>query len=246
MQWDSGPRFRSRSVSTDIAAYLEQLIRSGQIRPGEKIPPEREIAENFGVSRTSVRQALHELTLKGLTDRKPGRGTVVTAVDPRAGTLMDSLEQEARQLSEITDLRQVIEPAVASRAAERVEPNVARQLEEMLSRAESVAGAAESTELDEQFHLLLAHATGNPLLVAIVEVLNDWTADVRRQSHSTPEGRAQSSAGHQRILEAIKSHNLSLASEEMLKHISDVEKIVASSNSRPEAEAMGNQADLAD
>lgn len=236
IDWDSGPSFHSKSVSTDIAAYLEQLIRTGQIRPGEKIPPEREIAENFGVSRTSVRQALHELTLKGLTDRKPGRGTVVTHPDPRAGTLVDSLAQADRQLFEVTDLRQVIEPAVASRAAERVTPSVLKQLEDVLIKTMDVSSPSESADLDEQFHILLANATDNPLLVALVELLKDWMADVRRESHSTSAGREASLAGHQRIYRAVKAQDLDQAAAAMCDHITDVEQIVAIRKSAPKTD----------
>ncbi|WP_454810684.1 FadR/GntR family transcriptional regulator [Paenarthrobacter nitroguajacolicus] len=226
IDWAPAAGIRGRSVSADIASHLEQLILTGQVRPGEKIPPEREIAEKLGVSRTSVRQAIHELTLKGLTDRKPGKGTVVTALDSKAGSLLNALSQEDRQLFQVTDLRQVVEPAVAHRAAERVTPAILQQLEDVLIRTLDVSTADESAELDEHFHLLVAHATQNPLLVALVELMKEWMTEVRHESHVTKVGREASLAGHQRIYRAIKANDAEQAESAMRDHISDIEQVV--------------------
>lgn len=245
IDWALATGIRGRSVSADIAAYLEQLILTGQVRPGEKIPPEREIAERLGVSRTSVRQAIHELTLKGLTDRKPGKGTIVTPLDSKAGTLLNALAQEGHQLSQVTDLRQVVEPAVASRAAERVTPAILQQLEDVLIRTLDASTADESAALDEHFHLLVAHATQNPLLVALVELMKDWMSEIRHESHLTKAGREASLSGHQRIYRAIKANDPSQAEAAMRHHIAEIEHVVAQAKDRSESSELPVQQDSA-
>ncbi|MGR0162288.1 FadR/GntR family transcriptional regulator [Paenarthrobacter nitroguajacolicus] len=151
---------------------------------------------------------------------------MVTALDSKAGSLLNALSQEDRQLYQVTDLRQVVEPAVAHRAAERVTPAILQQLEDVLIRTLDVSTADESAELDEHFHLLVAHATQNPLLVALVELMKEWMTEVRHESHVTKVGREASLAGHQRIYRAIKANDAEQAESAMRDHISEIEQVV--------------------
>ncbi|WP_084144883.1 FadR/GntR family transcriptional regulator [Amycolatopsis jejuensis] len=226
IEW-SGAGLRPSSMSTEVAAYLEQLIVTGEIQVGEKVPPEREIAAKLGVSRSTVRQAMHELTLKGLTDRKPGRGTVVLGPGASVGSLLGALNQAEREPMQVTDLRQVVEPSVASRAALRATPADLRQLERACDEVREGISAAESVRLDEKFHLLVARATQNPLLVSMVEVMQDWLGELRRESHATASGRRSSHAGHRRILEAIRAGDPEAAEAAMHEHISGIGDLVA-------------------
>ena len=225
IEWSSAG-LRPSSVSTEVAAYLEQLIVSGEIPVGGKVPPEREIAEKLGVSRSTVRQAMHELTLKGLTDRKPGRGTVVLGPGASVQSLLGTLNQTQREPLQVTDLRQVVEPSVASRAAERATPADIRQLEKVLGDVHDGIKAAESVRLDERFHLLVAHATQNPLLVSMVEVMQEWLSELRRESHATAVGRRSSHDGHRKILEAVRAGDAAAAESAMREHIASIGNLV--------------------
>lgn len=222
----SGAGLRTSSVSAEVAAYLQHLISSGQVQAGEKLPPEREIADKLEVSRTSVRQAMLELTLKGLTERKPGRGTVVLQPNPGVGTLLGSLTKTDRHLLHTVDLRQVIEPSVAERAAERATPADVARLTELVEGSAVDLSPAESAQLDQQFHEAVAHATQNPLLIALIDLMRDWLSVVREESHSTAEGRVASMQGHQRILAAIRAGDSPAALNAMREHVDEIGRLV--------------------
>ena len=213
-------------VSTEVAAYLEQLILSGQVSAGDKLPPEREIAQRLGVSRTSVRHAMVELTLKGLTDRKPGRGTIVLEPSPRVVELLGVMRQAERQMLHIIDLRQVIEPSIAERAAAGATHADLALMQRLLQQSTPDLDPADSARLDEEFHEAVARATQNPLLTALVGLMRDWLCVVREESHATREGRVASIRGHQQILAAIQAGDPPAALNAMHEHIKEIGLVV--------------------
>lgn len=220
---------RATSVSTEIVSFLEELLRTGGLRPGDRLPPEREIATQLGVSRASVRDAMHELALKGLTERRPGRGTVVLDTTSNVSPLLGALQEGERRFVEIADLRQVCEPSVAERAAERATDADLLRLDDTLRRSSADLGVRAAVLLDEEFHSRIAEAAQNPLLVALVDVMHDWLRDFRRSSHSTRAGRAKSIEGHLRIHTAVRARDAQAAYAAMREHISDISKLVADS-----------------
>ncbi|MDV3127912.1 FadR family transcriptional regulator [Mycobacterium sp. 21AC1] len=222
----SGAGLNASMVSTEVATYLEKLIATGEVRPGEKLPPEREIAEKLGVSRTSVRHAMVQLQMKGLADRKPGRGTVVLEPNSQVGALLGALNQADREMLHIVDLRHVVEPSIAARAAERSTAADLLRMRQILGTSSGDLSPDESLRLDEEFHQAVARATQNPLLVALVEQMKHWISASRHGSHATREGREASIAGHQRILAAIQGGDPAQAFIAMDEHIQDVGQIV--------------------
>ncbi|HEX6444394.1 MAG TPA: FadR/GntR family transcriptional regulator [Streptosporangiales bacterium] len=225
---------RATSVSTEIVSFLEQLLRSGGLRPGDRLPPEREIAAQLGVSRASVRDAMHELALKGLTERRPGRGTVVLDTTSNVSPLLGALQEGERRFVEITDLRQVCEPSVAERAAERATSADLLRLDDTLRRSSPDLGVRAAVLLDEEFHSRIAEATQNPLLVALVDVMQGWLHDFRRSSHATRAGRAKSIEGHRRIHAAVQARDAQAAYAAMREHIADISALVADTERKPD------------
>lgn len=226
VDWSPG-NLRPRSVSGEVAIFLEQQIRAGDIAPGDKLPPERELAVRLGVSRTSVRQAMQELTLKGLTDRKPGRGTVVVNREsPLETSLLSAISPEDRSLRQVTDLRQAIETTVAERAAVRATKSDLANMAASLDRAHEDLSPDESLRLDEEFHRLVARATQNSLLVTLIDATGTWLVDVRRHSHTTSEGRRASLNGHRRILKAIAEGDADAARTAMAEHVAEVSRVI--------------------
>lgn len=222
----SGVNTRGVSVSTEVAAYLERLVHAGELAPGDRLPPEREIAQRLGVSRASVRDAMHELALKGLAERRPGRGTVVLDKGDHVSPLLGALSQPRRRLVEVADLRQVCEPSVAERAAERATRGDLLRLDDTLRRSSPDLGVTAAVKLDEEFHSQVAQATQNPLLVALVDVMHDWLRDFRRSSHSTRKGRSASIDGHRRIYQAVTAGDQEEAYAAMRDHIADIARLV--------------------
>ncbi|MET1082861.1 MAG: GntR family transcriptional regulator, partial [Burkholderiales bacterium] len=191
-----------QSLSVLLAAHFEGLIATGEIAPGTKLPSERELATSMSVSRSSLREAMHELESKHLISRVQGRGTVV--LGPMAGVekllAMSAGDTDQKYAAE---LRAILEPSVASLAAYRATPASLLQLRDVLDKSHENLLQAESLRLDVEFHLLLARAAQNPLLTALHTMASDWTSEVRQHSHTTKEARRISVVGHRVIFDAV-------------------------------------------
>lgn len=202
-----------------LTAAIEGLLVSGLLQPGEKLLPERQFAAMFGLSRSTVREAIHELELKGTVERRPGRGTLVRPVSTTQHQLLGTLEGSARSSLQVHDLRSVIEPEVALRAALRATPADLLQMEQILVASQGELTPERSVELDVLFHAAVAGATQNPLLSALVNTTAEWIAGVRSASHQSGEGRARSLAGHWQIFEAISAKDPQGAQAAMAEHL---------------------------
>jgi GntR family transcriptional repressor for pyruvate dehydrogenase complex len=217
------------TVFDSISADLERLILNGEIAVGARLPPERELASLLGVSRPSLREALRELELKGLIDRRPGRGTIVG--DPHRATLSGGLlalvDLPERTLLEIMDLRAAIEPPIAARAAGRATRGDFRGLEKVLARMDEETDPQGTAEIDVEFHYRIARAAHNPLLVKLVELTSEWMKSSRHRGFQTTRRRSASIAGHREILAAIKRHDPDGAAVAMAEHIQEVTSILS-------------------
>jgi GntR family transcriptional repressor for pyruvate dehydrogenase complex len=211
---------------------LERVLQQGQLPAGARLPSERELAAQLGVSRASIREAIHELTLKGRLERRPGRGTVVVSAD--GGGLGDSLlgvmAPERREIRSILDFREAIEPPITSRAALRATPADLRSLAAAIGEMERAGSQADYATLDRRFHSLVARATHNPLLWRIVEVTADWMASIRQDTLQSPERQTASLAGHRAILDAIVRHDPAAAATATVEHVRSIGSIVAAAN----------------
>jgi len=220
--------FVNRNISGQIADHLEKLIMTGVLKPGERLPAERVLAERFKVSRTSIREALSELESKQLIERVQGRGS--TVLDPMSNTrkLAAMLESTDIELQNATELRESLEPRIAAFAAQRALPTHLAALQGILEKeADESLSQAQSMKLDIQFHLLLAHATGNKLLLTILQFTFKCTEHVRELSHQTPTGRRISHMGHQAVFEAVSSSDAQAAEHAMERHLADVHDVSA-------------------
>jgi DNA-binding FadR family transcriptional regulator len=216
---------RPHNVSVGIAAHFEGLIATGGLAAGERLPSERELAVTLGVSRSSLREAMHELETKHLIERKPGRGTTVLGRSAGVDELL-LLEAGASDLEHAVELRLIIEPSVASLAATRATPANILQLQEVLDKAHENVAQAESLRLDVEFHLLLAQAAQNPLLATLQSLASEWTGEVRKRSHASREGRRLSVGGHDAILRAVLAQDALAARAAMEEHLRDVRGII--------------------
>lgn len=226
---------RVRSVSTELAAHFEKLITSGKLKAGERLPSERDLAATMQVSRASLRQAMFELESKNLISRRHGSGSVVSEPTARVTELYGELAGIDAELSNATELRDVVEPRIAGFAALRATDSNLLQLEEVLAQSNENLDAEESLRLDKEFHLLLAHAAQNPLLVTLCEMTSGWTQSVRSLSHTTRAGRRASIDGHEEILRAVARHDAVAATVAMELHLHAVREIIQHVHQNPEA-----------
>ncbi|MFD4554044.1 FadR/GntR family transcriptional regulator [Streptomyces sp. NPDC058469] len=216
---------RSLNVSQEIVAHIETLISDGSLEPGAKLPPERELAQVLNVSRVSLREAMHELEVKRVVERKPGRGTILLEVPSHAQALYDEMPESDRTLRDVAELRETIEPKFAQLAAERATRATIHALEQVLEKSGRELSQEESLKADISFHMLLAQASQNPLMVALNTLANTWTESVRSFSHETSEARRASHEGHQLIFDAVQNGDGAAARDAMLAHLTDVAEL---------------------
>jgi GntR family transcriptional repressor for pyruvate dehydrogenase complex len=215
-----------RKLTDTLAARLESLIENGRLAPGTRVPPERELASMFNVSRAAMREALTQLVLKGLIDRRPGRGTVVIDRSSDQTRALTS-NQWTADIADALDFRRVIEPAIAANAARRATRADVIRLEEVVRFMEHDDSASGFVQLDRTFHDLIARACHNPLLVTLISLAADWMEKTRPLALQTAERRARSREAHREIYRAIAEANPAGAEQAMAEHIASVADLLA-------------------
>ena len=184
-------------LSESVAARIEEMIVAGRLAPGQRLPAERELAERLGVSRGLAREAIQELQLKGLVVRRPGRGTHVRAPHRSEFTraIGGYLSEAEREVTELLDFREALEPPIAARAAERARAADIATLRRVSDLLDAETDPARAATLDARFHLAIARATHNSVLVTLVETSMEALNQTRRENLQTPARRRMSRAG---------------------------------------------------
>ena len=214
-------------IHEEAVRQIRELINQGKLKAGDQLPSERELAETFKVSRTSVREALRALESKDLIVTRTGMGTFIA--DQPAESLVTSLASlmtEAKDgLADIFEMRKLIEPQIAGLAAERANEEDIRGLGRILeTQREQIARGATGVEADTEFHFSIGKATQNQALQRLISGLMDLLSDSREESLQ-PAGRNEASlASHQHILAAIEKHDQEAARAAMFHHIDQVER----------------------
>jgi GntR family transcriptional repressor for pyruvate dehydrogenase complex len=212
-----------------VAQQIKEMMRDGLLKPGDRLPAERELAETFRVSRSSLRDAIRVLEVMGLVAPRQGEGTIVCDVSAESlmSPLSSMLLHKRELVSELLDLRRMIEPPLAGRAAIRATPDEISRLEDILGRQKKKVDRGElAVEEDAEFHYAIAEAAKNTVVLRVVDVFMDLLRESRARSLQV-QGRLQKSfAGHQRIFRAIKRHKAAAAEIAMRQHIQEIEKIV--------------------
>lgn len=235
MDWTTLGQSTTLSVPERLSVDIERLILEGELAPGDRLPPERELAELLGVSRVSIREALRELENRGLVDRKPGRGTIVLKPGERSRVGDEALDAVANlrpELHDIMELRAIVEPPIARITASRATPRDLAQLRELVEAMESESASDRYAELDRAFHQSIAQYAHNPLLELINEQIATQIAPSRAGRYQTQERRAISSAAHRRIYEAIAGRDGDLAEHEARAHVLDISQQIARAQER--------------
>ena len=219
---------RRDKVYEGVAKQIERLILK-KLKPGDKLPSERELAESLGVSRSSIRDAIRSLELMGMVEPRQGAGTIVREISSESlvNPLANVIKRKEELIGELLDFRKMLEPQLAARAATRVSPDEITEMEEILNRQEhKLQGGESGVGEDSEFHYAVALASGNSVVLKVLDTLMDLLRGSRERSLQA-EGRGRYSlAGHRRILAAIKKHDSEAAKTAMRRHIEEVEEIV--------------------
>jgi GntR family transcriptional repressor for pyruvate dehydrogenase complex len=231
MQIAAKPDFetiRKNKVYEEVARQIQRLILE-KLHPGDKLPAERELAEMFGVSRSSIRDAMRSLELVGLVEPRQGAGTVVREVtaDLLLTPISNVIAHKRQLVTELLDFRKMLEPPLAARAASRASLEEIAEMEEIVRRqSEKLARGDLAIEEDSEFHYTIAMGSGNTVVLKVLDVVMDLLRETRARSLQR-EGRPQKSvAGHRRILAAIKRRDPAAAEAAMRQHLQDIEQIV--------------------
>jgi GntR family transcriptional regulator, transcriptional repressor for pyruvate dehydrogenase complex len=220
---------RRKRLFEDVAGQIRKLIADGALQSGDLLPPERQLAERFGVSRNSVRDALRVLELTGLIVSRHGEGNVVADVSAEAlvAPIALLLVRKRKLVAELLDVRKMLEPALAARAARHATSEQIALLEDILRRQREKSLRGESTvEEDSEFHYTIALAARNSVVLKLLDVLMDLLRETRARSLQVAGRLERSLAGHRRVLEAIKAHDAAAAERAVRKHLEEIASIV--------------------
>jgi GntR family transcriptional regulator, transcriptional repressor for pyruvate dehydrogenase complex len=222
---------KPKKVSSQIADQIRSSILAGEFAPGDKLPPERELAEMFGVSRPSVREALNMLASAGLVQSYQGGGTVVMSlVETTAGNpLMELIRFKQERALDVIEVRKGMESWTAYYAAERALPEDLRRLEEIVEgMRRNLAGLEPSEDLDANFHIVIARATHNivwlHLMQSLFDAMKEFQQSVWRAVYITQDDHHLLFNHHQRIFEAIKAKDAKGARDAMIDHLTFAEQ----------------------
>jgi GntR family transcriptional regulator, transcriptional repressor for pyruvate dehydrogenase complex len=222
---------RKTKVYHEIVDQIRELIAAGRIKPGDRLPPERELAELFKASRNSVRDAIRVLEQMGLIESRQGDGTYVRSVSAEdlAEPLALMLLQSRTQMRELWEVRRVLEPALAEFAAERITDEELEELDAILeAQGRKVEAGYIALEEDTAFHNGIAEAARNTVMLRALDTLVDLLRQSRERSLQQRDRPAYSLAGHRRILAALRRRDPEAARTEMLRHLVDIEERVFS------------------
>ncbi|GAA1158715.1 FadR/GntR family transcriptional regulator [Ornithinicoccus hortensis] len=215
------------SLTDQAILKIKEMIISGELRPGDRLPPEQGLSEKLGLSRSSLREAIKALTMFKVLDVRRGDGTYVTSLKPSlltdAMAFVVDLHQDSSVL-ELMEARRVLEAAAVRRAATRITDEQVAALWEAIPSSEGL-GAEELVEADLTFHRLLAQASGNDYLVGMLDGLSASTVRARIWRGLTEDNAVTRTIDeHGAIVRALEQHDPVLAEACLVVHIGGVEQ----------------------
>jgi GntR family transcriptional repressor for pyruvate dehydrogenase complex len=206
---------------------MRMLITSGNLVPGQRLPPEAELAESLGTSRSTVREAVRALVTARVLDVRRGDGTFVTSLRPELllagiGAAADLLQHGFTL--ELVQVRRILEPAATAMAATRITDATLDQLEACLHQMSVAPSHEELVQYDEEFHHLVATSSGNATLASMLNGVSSRTTRGRAWRGVIEAGATERTISeHAGILSALRARDPSLAEAAALLHVSTTE-----------------------
>ncbi len=213
------------SVAEQVARRILDLVVARQLRPGDQLPPERDLAESLGVSRPSVREAIRGLSILGVVRSRQGGGSTISALDAQAllSPIQFFLALEESNIRALYDARSLIESDVARRAAVSMDNAALDRLQGVLAaQAGTLTDATAFRASDFAFHEAIWQGCGNPFLRRIGESLNVLGLEVRKRASETAGVLEQSFRDHRRLLDALRARDPEAAAQAAAAHMQNV------------------------
>jgi len=224
-------KVKTKKVYMKIVEQVRDLIKEGRLKPGDKLPPEQILAEKFGTSRPSVREALSALEILGITESRGGKGNFI-----KNNLSTPSYEQKYRELEEeespfeLLEARKVVETEIVGLAAKKATEEEITVIQESLNKMKgAVTNIPGIMEFDREFHINIARAAHNNLLLSMMIYLADLLNEklwikMKEKSWSVPGRPQKYFEEHTEILKAIKNKDSKGARNRMYDHLAGVEK----------------------
>ncbi len=226
----SGGRTAGGAVGGRVAEYVLKLIEAGRLKPGDRLPPERDLADQVGVSRASLRSGIRSLQAMGVMNARQGSGTYIVAGPPRLGEgpLRFLAALHGFTAEQMFAARTMLEVGASGLAAANAAPeHVTAMADEVAAMFASIDDPHQYLVHDVQFHRAVAAASANPVLATLIDTLSQLVFEMRRQSvvHSTD--LRESAEMHRRIYKAIRARDVERARDEMAEHLEKSRKAQA-------------------
>jgi GntR family transcriptional regulator, transcriptional repressor for pyruvate dehydrogenase complex len=219
---------RSPSLSDRVTALLLELIDSSELRPGDRLPSERELATGFKVSRTVIREAIRSLGAKGVLEVSSGSGARIVPVSPKTASDAVRLYVQSARAAEgkdgityehVDQVRELLEGAIAHLAAQKRSDEDLADMRASIDAMREGESLQETSRSDVAFHRALAAATGNPLFALIYDSLDPILLEIRMKTLHSNDRREQAAVEHERILEHVSSQDAQGALQAMNEHL---------------------------
>lgn len=216
------------ALTDEAIERIKEMIVSGQLRPGDRLPREADLAERLGLSRNSLREAVRALSLIRVLDVRQGDGTYVTSLRPEllleaVGFVVDFHHDDS--VLHLLEVRRILEPAATALAAQRMSTEEINSLGELLAGVKETAAVDERIDADIEFHRRIAAGSGNPVLATLIDNLSAPTLRARVWRGLTQEGAAERThEQHMAIQQALAARSPELARSWATVHIAGVEE----------------------
>jgi GntR family transcriptional repressor for pyruvate dehydrogenase complex len=217
---------RTSRLYEQIVQQIEESIVKGDLKPGDQLPAERELAQRFGVSRTAVREAVKALREKGLVEAYSGRGTFIT--DGTTQAVRQSLDLmvkigQPEGSTHLAEVRAILEPEIAALAALRIQDTELATMREAVNVMDRAGRDPQAyIEADLDFHLALAEGAANPLILSLLDSIVGLLREQRLRIFQVPGGPERGQVHHKRILDAVERHDPEIARNAMRAHLTQV------------------------
>jgi GntR family transcriptional regulator, transcriptional repressor for pyruvate dehydrogenase complex len=227
-------RIKPRKINEEVAEVLLEMINKGELKPGDKLDSVQQLAENFNVGRSAVREALSALRAMGLVEMKQGEGTYIREFDPMMLTLplSTAVLMNKEDIIHLLEVRKILEVGGAGTAAlNRTDEDLKVMLAALNEMRDGIGDEELGEKADLKFHFAIADATHNPILKNLMSNVSGMMAESMRETRrlwlfskqTTTERLYQE---HLKIYEAIKAQDVSKAQQLIIKHLENVESVL--------------------
>ncbi len=216
------------AVTDEAILKIKEMILTGEIGPGDRLPPEKELSERLGLSRSSMREAVKALEVIRVLDVRRGDGTYVTSLDP--GLLLEVMSfvvdlHDDSSILEVFAVRRILEPAAVALAASRVTPESVEMLRSKIAAVDTSTSVEGLVEHDLDFHSAIAGCAGNGYLAGLIDSMSSTTIRARVWRGLTQKNAVERTLEeHRAIVDALARGDADLAHALSVAHIAGVEQ----------------------